>query len=86
MIPRFTKVTKVIRQHGNKEEFLEEHNKLSPSNMQATMPLLSHFKIDKCSLFKDDDWNLDKLRRPFITWLTSLKSEERETINKEKEV
>jgi len=64
---------------------LDEHNRLSPSNMQATMPLLSHFKIDKCSLFKDDNWNLDKLRRPFITWLTSLKSEERKTINKEEE-
>jgi len=49
------------------------------------MPLLSHFKIDKGTLFKDKSWNLDKLRRPFIIWLTSLKSEEKEIINKEKE-
>jgi len=68
-----------------KEQFLIEHNKLSPLNMQATMPLLSHFKIDKGTLFKDKSWNLDKLRRPFIIWLTSLKSEEKEIINKEKE-
>jgi len=68
-----------------KEQFLEEHNKLSPVNMQATMPLLSHFKIDKGTLFKDNKWNLDKLRRPFIIWLTSLKTGEKEIINKEKE-
>ncbi len=86
MIPRFKKVSKVVDQDLKKEEFLEQHNKLSPLNMQATLALLSHFKIDKSSLFKDDNWNLDKLRRPFITWFTSLKSEEREIINKEKEV
>jgi len=65
-----------------KEQFLIEHNRLSPLSMQATMPLLSHFRVDKGTLFKDDNWNLDKLRRPFITWLTSLKLEEKETINK----
>ena len=65
-----------------KEQFLSDHNKLSPLNMQATVSLLSHFRIDKRTLFKDNSWNLDKLRRPFITWLTSLKSEEKEAINK----
>ncbi len=69
-----------------KEQFLSDHNRLSPVNMQATMSLLSHFKTDKNSLFKDASWNLDKLRRPFITWLTSLKSEEKETINKEEKI
>ena len=69
-----------------KEQFLLDHNRLSPLNMQATISLLSHFKTDKGSLFKDNNWNLDKLRRPFITWLTSLKLEEKETINKEEEI
>jgi len=73
-------------QMTKKEQFLTDHNRLSPSSMQATMPLLSHFRTDKRLLFKDDNWNLDKLRRPFITWLTSLKLEEREAINKEGEV
>ena len=63
-----------------KEEFLTEHNRLSPLNMQTTMCLLSRFRADKSSLFKDDDWSVDKLRRPFIFWLTSLSSEEK--INK----
>jgi len=69
-----------------KEQFLTDHNRLSPLSMQATIPLLSHFRTDKRLLFKDDNWNLDKLRRPFITWLTSLKLEEREAINKGEEV
>jgi len=75
MIPRFAKVQKVENQHLRKEEFLEEHNKLSPKNLRATMPLLSRFRIEKASLFKDDTWSIDKLRRPFITWLTSLKKD-----------
>lgn len=54
-----------------KQRFLEEHNKLSPINLQATIPLLSRFRVEKPSLFKDDNWSLDKLRRPFILWLTS---------------
>lgn len=55
-----------------KQEFLLEHNKLSPLNLQVTMPLLSRFKIEKASIFKDSDWSIEKLRRPFILWLTSL--------------
>jgi hypothetical protein len=74
MIPRFKKIQKVINQRLNKEEFLEEHNKLSPVDLQATTALLSRFRIDKESLFKNDDWSIDKLRRPFILWLTSLPS------------
>ena len=72
MIPRFKKVKKVINQHLNKEQFLEEHNSLSPVNLRATISLLSRFKTEKASLFKDDNWPTDKLRRPFILWLSSL--------------
>ena len=65
-----------------KQQFLLEHNKLSPSNLQATISLLSRFRIEKTSLFKNDDWQIDKLRRPFILWLNSLTVEEKENINK----
>ncbi|MBU3934987.1 hypothetical protein KKC00_03435 [Patescibacteria group bacterium] len=57
-----------------KQHFLEEHNKLSPQNLQATLPLLAQFKAEKSSLFKDDEWSIDRLRRPFIMWFTSLPS------------
>lgn len=63
-----------------KQQFLLDHNKLSPFNLLATMPLLSRFRIDKASLFKDNNWSIDKLRRPFILWLTSLSSEEKANI------
>jgi len=76
MIPRFKKVPKVINQHLNKEQFLEEHNRLSPKNLRATISLLSRFRIDKALLFKNNDWSIDKLRRPFILWLTSFPSKE----------
>jgi len=56
-----------------KKEFLEDHNKLSPANLKATIPLLSLFRIEKASLFKNDTWPIDKLRRPFIRWLTASK-------------
>ncbi|OGZ70228.1 MAG: hypothetical protein A2904_00705 [Candidatus Staskawiczbacteria bacterium RIFCSPLOWO2_01_FULL_33_9] len=59
----------------NKEQFLIEHNKLSPLSLQATLVLLTRFRTDKTSLFKDENWSIDKLRRPFILWLTSLPSE-----------
>lgn len=59
-----------------KQHFLEEHNRLSPENLQATMALLSRFKTERSSLFKDKNWSVDKLRRPFVLWLTSLPLEE----------
>lgn len=62
----------------NKEQFLIEHNKLSPLSLQATLILLTRFKEEKRTLFKDDNWSIDKLRRPFILWLTSLQSEKQE--------
>ena len=63
----------------SKEKFLEEHNKLSPSNLQATLALLERFREEKKPLMKDSDWCLDKHRIPFILWLTtSLKPEEKQ--------
>jgi len=56
----------------NKEQFLTEHNKLSPPNLQATMDLLSRFKEEKRPLLKNNGWSIDKLRIPFISWLISL--------------
>ncbi len=57
----------------NKENFLIEHNKLSPLSLQADLVMLTQFREQaKVSLFKNDDWNVDKLRRPFIIWLTGL--------------
>ena len=67
-----------------KQQFLLEHNKLSPLNLQATTSLLSRFRIEKTSLFKDNNWPIDKLRRPFILWFTSLTTEEKENIKKKK--
>ncbi len=83
MIPRFKKTPKNRNQHLKKEEFLEEHNRLSPVSLKATTSLLSRFRIEKASLFKDDSWSVDKLRRPFILWLTSLAPGEKESIKKE---
>ena len=54
------------------ENFLIEHNRLSPVSLQATLVLLDQFREEKLSLFKNNDWSVDKLRRPFIIWLTSL--------------
>lgn len=67
---------------NSKEQFLLKHNQLSPANMQATAPLLSRFRTEKSSLFKDKDWPLEKIRRPFIMWLTSLTAKDKENINK----
>ncbi|HXK32254.1 MAG TPA: hypothetical protein VJ378_02190 [Candidatus Paceibacterota bacterium] len=80
MIPRFKKVPKITNPHLKKEEFLEEHNRLSPVNLKATISLLSRFKTEKASLFKGDDWSIDKLRRPFVLWLTSSVLKEKEDI------
>jgi len=58
---------------NQQEVFLSEHNKLSPLNLRATSALLARFRREKPMLFEDgEDWPLDKLRRPFIMWLTSL--------------
>ena len=67
----------------NKDQFLIEHNKLSPLSLQATLVLLTRFREDKISLFKDDSWSVDKLRRPFILWLTSKSAELKEDVIKQ---
>lgn len=61
-------------QMTTKEQFMIEHNKLSPLNLKANIDMLDSFKEEKPTLFKDDDWSVDKIRRPFILWLTSFKS------------
>ena len=58
------------------EEFLEEYNKLSPSVLKADIKLLSQFKEERPSLFNGDNWVMDKIRKPFVMWLTSLTFEE----------
>jgi hypothetical protein len=69
-----------------KQQFLEEHNKLAPEGLKATLFLLDKFRQEKSSLFKDNEWSLDKLRRPFIMWLTSLTIREKEGIKNNKEI
>ena len=63
----------------SKEKFLEEHNKLSPSNLQATLALLNQFKEEKKPLMKDNEWCLDKHRIPFISWLTALPKDDKKS-------
>ncbi|MCX6759336.1 MAG: hypothetical protein NT012_02120 [Candidatus Nealsonbacteria bacterium] len=71
-----------ISQKTTKKQFLSEHNKLSPLDLQATILLLSRFRTEKALLFKNENWSIDKLRRPFVLWLTSLTSKDKEKINK----
>jgi len=66
---------------SNKEQFLLEHNRLSSLDLQITMGMLSRFRLEKISLFKENDWSIDKLRRPFVLWLTSFSLEERKSMN-----
>jgi hypothetical protein len=83
MISRFKKAQKIIIDPQlNKEQFLERHNRLSPINLRATISLLSRFRIEKAPLFKDENWSINKLRRPFILWLTSLTFGEKEDIKR----
>ena len=63
----------------NKEQFLEEHNKLSSSYLQATPALLDKFKEEKRPLLKDNEWCLDKLRIPFISWLAGQPKSKKKT-------
>ena len=71
-----------------KEQFLEEHNKLSPANLQATLTLLERFKEEKKPLMKENDWCLDKHRIPFISWLTALpkENEKHDRLSKKREI
>ncbi len=53
------------------EQFLEKHNSMAPTNLKATINILNIFKEEKPGIFKSEDWPIDKIRRPFIFWLTS---------------
>jgi hypothetical protein len=64
-----------------KEQFLIEHNRLSPLNFRATIEMLTSFRIQKPTLFKSEDWPIDKIRRPFIFWLTSRPKAKKEETN-----
>ena len=55
----------------SKEQFLIEHNRLSPLNLQTTFAGLTLFQLAKKPLLADINWSL-KLRIPLIIWLTSL--------------
>jgi len=66
---------------SKKQQFLLEHNRLSSDNLQATTGMLSRFRMEKPGLFKNDDWSTEKLRRPFIIWLTSFSQDERESMD-----
>lgn len=59
---------------------MREHNRLAPENLQVTAEVLSRFRTEKSGLFKDNNWSTEKLRRPFIMWLTSLSMEERKSM------
>lgn len=67
----------------NKEQFLIEHNRLSPKNLQADFALLTRFQEEEKPLLKDTDWS-NKLRIPFITWLLSLPSQKEKYVRKSK--
>jgi len=68
---RNKKKPKFVDEKLSKEKFLERHNDLSPLRLKATIPLLSRFKLENSSLFKDDYWYIDKIRKPFVIWLIS---------------
>ena len=68
-----------------KEQFLVEHNKLSPNELQATLAILTKFQEEKKPLLKDDAWSIDKLRIPVITWMLARpKTEEKEARSRKK--
>ncbi|MFA5318422.1 MAG: hypothetical protein WC323_03045 [Patescibacteria group bacterium] len=65
-----------------KKQFLIEHNELAPLNLKATIDVLNRFKADKPGLFKSNDWPIEKIRRPFIFWLTSMTKAKKAEMNK----
>ena len=82
MVSRFKKEIKVINLHLTKEDFLAEHNKLSGQNLQATVQLMARFEAEKPGICKNGNWCLEKVRRPFIMWLSSLNTKEIKSINR----
>ena len=68
----------------NKEQFLAEHNKLSPAHLQTTFAGLTLFQLAKKPLLKDSEWSF-KLRIPFILWLGTLPPPRKKSAKKLKE-
>ena len=68
-----------------KEQFLAEHNKLSPANLQATPALLTRFQEEKKPNLKDDGWSMEKLRIPFMSWMLALEQVEKKESKWKKE-
>ena len=68
-----------------KEQFLLEHNRLSPPNLKATLALLTKFQEEKKPTLKDDGWSVEKLRIPFIAWLLAIPATENKDAEKEEE-
>jgi len=66
-----------------KKQFLSEHNELAPSSLQASIATLTRFRLEKPRLFKEGGWSIEKLRRPFIIWLTSLTAAQKQAIKNE---
>ena len=62
---------------SKKQQFVVEHNRLASASLRVTSEMLSRFRIERASLFKDAEWSIDKLRLPFIRWLTSFSEEDR---------
>lgn len=68
-----------------KEQFLAEHNRLSPNNLQATFALLTKFQEEKRPLLKDSEWS-HRLRIPLISWIAALPQEKKKMLRKSNKV
>ncbi len=64
-----------------KEQFLVEHNKLSPLSLQATLLLLTKFQEEKKPMLKNAEWS-NKLRIHFISWMLALPKKKEKNSNK----
>lgn len=64
-----------------KEQFIIRHNSLSSLGMRATIGMLECFEIEKPALFKGGDCSIEKVRRPFVFWLSSLSDEQKEKMS-----
>ena len=62
-----------------KEQFLREHNRLSPIHLQTTFANLTLFQIAKKPFLEDNQWSF-KLRIPLIIWLGSLPKEKKKYV------
>ena len=71
----------MINTNISKEQFLIEHNKLSPSNLQTTFASLTLFQLATKRMLKDNEWS-HKLRIPLILWLNTLPKEKKKHLRK----